>query len=429
MNKQEMLALLRRNVLPALGCTEPVCVALAAADAAKAVGGTVASIELQTSRNIYKNGVSVAIAGFDKVGLHYAAALGAYIADTSAKLEIMSGLTPEITVQAAALAESGKVIVSVDEAKGGVYVRCTVHTDKGTGVSVIQGAHTNIIRTEANGEVLHESAVQTAAAAGPDPIAELVGMKVSDLRALATSASEAELEFLNDGIEMNGFLADYGVREKPGIGIVDVIDRSMHSNLMGSGLLERCVLRVGAATEVRLAGCRYATMSSAGSGSKGIAVIVPIVETAKYVGASREQLLQALAFGHLLNEKINAQVGKLSAVCACAMAASIAASAAVTWLLGGDDERIAFAIRNMTGSITGMVCDGGKMGCVLKLTTATSAAMLSAFLAANNVGIRATDGVCGETADDCIRNMGRVSSPGMTAADQEILHIMLDKKL
>ena len=302
MNKQEMLALLRRNVLPALGCTEPVCVALAAADAAKAIGGTVASIELQTSRNIYKNGVSVAIAGFDKVGLHYAAALGAYIADTSAKLEIMSGLTPEIAVQATTLAESGKVIVSVDEDKGGVYVRCTVHTDRGTGVSVIQGAHTNIIRTEANGEVLHESAVQTAAAAGPDSIAELVEMKVSDLRALAASASEAELEFLNDGIEMNGFLADYGVREKPGIGIVDVIDRSMHSDLMGSGLLERCVLRVGAATEVRLAGCRYATMSSAGSGSKGIAVIVPIVETAKYVGASREQLLQALAFVHLLNE-------------------------------------------------------------------------------------------------------------------------------
>lgn len=199
--------------------------------------------------------------------------------------------------------------------------------------------------------------------------------------------------------------------------------------IWGNGLIERVVTKVAAAAEARLEGCPYATMSSAGSGSKGIAVILLVVETAKEIGASQSSLLHALAFGHLLNEYINSKIGKLTPVCTCAIASCTAAFAVVTWLMGGTDEQIGFAIRNMTGNITGMLCDGGKVGCALKLATASHAAMLSALLAVSGVGLRPTDGICAVSPEDCIAHIARIGADGMRHMDKVILSIMKNKNL
>lgn len=426
LNKEEMLAVLRRDVIPALGCTEPVTVALAAADAAKALGGTPASIVMEVNPNIYKNGMSVGIPRFSRVGLEYAAALGALIADPSLELQVFSGITAEIEQKAIEMVEARKVSVTIDRSQTKIYARAEVESENGKALTIIKGSHNNIIHTSVNGNVLVERA-ENAGAAATDLTDKLISSSFIQLRELVETASEDELAFMEDGVKMNQAVLDFSLTNPVGVGINKTMQEVMDSELLGNSLLTRIQLSVAAAIEGRLDGCPYTVMSSAGSGSKGIAVILPIVETAKLLGSTRLQTLRALAYGHLLNSYINHYVGKLSAVCACSVAAATAASASMTWLMGGNDEQIGWAVRNMSGAITGMVCDGGKVGCGLKLATATSAAVLSAILAARKVVLRETDGICGDTPEQCVANMGRISDPGMVRADREILDIMLEK--
>ncbi|MCC8126294.1 MAG: L-serine ammonia-lyase, iron-sulfur-dependent, subunit alpha [Clostridiales bacterium] len=415
-DKQSMLALLHKGVVPALGCTEPVCAAIAAADAAASVGGEIYSVMLKTSPGLYKNGCSVGIAGFDQVGLDYAAALGALIAKSQVGLEIMKFITPSIAQKAKELVGGGNVKVMIDSMASGVYAHCTVTTSAGYGESIISGAHINIVKRAVNGNTIFEKVAETAVS--EDNLLQLLqDSSVPHIKEIVSSASDEELDFLMDGVDMNYALAEYGFTHNPGIGIAGVLHTESGGDIWGNSLIERVVNKVTAATEVRLEGCHYSTMSSAGSGSKGIAVILPVVETANEIKASRSKLLHGLAFGHLLNEYINRKIGKLAPVCTCAIASCTAASAAVTWLMGGTDEQIGFAIRNMTGSIAGMLCDGGKVGCALKLSTATYAAMFSAMLAVSDVGLRPTDGICAVTPEECIPNFAKIGAEGMKRMD------------
>lgn len=426
--KNDMLELLHKNVIPALGCTEPVCAAIAAADAASSIGGDIQSIALNVSPGIYKNGCSVGIAGFDCVGLDYAAALGALISKPEAGLEIMKNITPAIAQKAKELVSGEKVRVAIAEDAAGIYVHCRVETSEGRGESTIQGSHTNIVRTAVNGIPVFEKLPETAVS-NDEALKRLQCTSVSQIKEIVSSASDEELQFLLDGAAMNTDLAGYGLNQNPGIGIAGVLRTESGGRMWGNGLIERIAAEVAAAAEARLEGCPYAAMSSAGSGSKGIAVILPVFETAKEIGASQSSLLHALAFGHLLNEYINSKIGKLAPVCTCAIASCTAAGAAVTWLMGGTDRQIGFAIRNMTGNITGMLCDGGKTGCALKLATASYAAMLSALLAVSDVGLRPTDGICADTPEDCIANIARIGAEGMGHMDKVILSIMKNKNL
>lgn len=426
LTKQEMLEILRQEVMPALGCTEPVCVSLAAADAAQAVGGQVQSIRLEVNPNIFKNGMSVGIPGFDKVGLEYAAAIGALLKNPQKKLQLLEDLTPNVSKQAKDLAEAKAVKVDIKKDEKSLYVKCAVSTDNGEAVTVIRDSHTNIVQRTVNGNEVFSS--RTAAAGKNSSLTDkLVSMSVAELRELAESFEQSEIDFLWDGIQMNDAVADKSIADPSGVGIADTFNKAMGTAYMQNDLMTRIMQRVASSIESRLDGCPYTIMSSSSAGSKGLAVILPISETAKQVGADRLSTLRALAFAHILNSYINAHIGKLSAMCACSMAASTAASAAMTYLMGGNDIQIASAIRNMTGTITGMICDGGKVGCAMKLATASAAAFVSAMMAVNNSVLRDSDGVCADTAEGCIRNMGRIANPGMAETDKEILAVMLEK--
>lgn len=428
MNKQLLIDLLRADVVPALGCTEPVCVALAAAHAAKQLTGDIVSIEVRVNGGIYKNGMSAGIPNCSEVGLHYAAAIGANLKNPEKSLELLADLTPTLLEQATALVKRNAVSVELDATEKGLFVSCLIRTEAEICTAVIRGAHTNLVLLEKNGEVLFEK--ETSASGGGDSsvVNELKEMKISSIRALVDECSEEELSFMMDGVEMNESLAAYSEEVPTGVGIARTFRREIGTALLADDLMSRILLKVSSAAESRLDGCPRATMSSSGAGTKGLVVILPVSETAKTVGASKEKTVRALAFAHLVNRYINAHIGKLSPMCSCVMSSSTAASAAIAYLLGGSDEQIGWAIRNMSGTVTGMICDGGKVGCALKVSAGSTAALMCAITAVNNAALRVSDGICAQSAEDCIRNMARVGIEGMSETDGTIIRIMQEKQ-
>lgn len=425
--KENLIQFLKADVAPALGCTEPVCVALCAAHAAVHLEDTVSRIQVEVNANIYKNGMSAGIPNFDRVGLEYAAALGALLKNPDKKLELLEDITTSIRNKALQLVSDGQVSVDIDKKQSALYVRCTLYSENQQCTCIIRNAHTNVVHIEKNGEVILSNNVVSGSS--DNGFAEqLMQMKIYEIRRLVDSMDEEELSFMLDGVEMNERLANYSLERESGVGIAKVLRKLQGGNLLADDLMTRIQLSVAAAAENRLDGCPYPTMSSSGAGTKGLVVILPISETANAVQASREMTVKALAFGHCINRYINAYIGKLAPMCSCAMASSTAACAAITWLLGGNDEQIGHAIRNITGTITGMICDGGKVGCALKVASSSAAALLCALTAVNGAALRVSDGICAETPEDCIRNIARIANPGMLATDKEILSIMLEKK-
>lgn len=428
MTKDQMLELLKKDVVPALGCTEPVCVALCAAKAGTALEGPLQSISVEVNPGLYKNAMSAGIPGCSMVGIPWAAAIGAALKNPEKGLQLLEDITPEILSAAEKLIGAQQVSVSVRNDEKSIFVKCTLRSAGEEVICITRNSHTNIVFLSKNGTVLMEKAA-TATAASDDPLVDaLTELTIAQIRHLVCSASEEELAFMMDGIAMNEALAAYSETNPIGIGLAGSLRRDSTAALLGNDLIARITLSVTSAAESRLDGCRLPTMSSSGAGTKGLVVILPISETAKALGASRLETVRAVAFGHLVNRYINAFVGKLSPMCSCVMCSSTAAAAGISMLLGATDVQIGYAIRNMAGTVTGMICDGGKVGCAMKVATGSFAALNSALQAVQGVALRVTDGICAETPEQCIRNMASVGINGMKDADGEILRLMTECK-
>ena len=420
LKKEEMITLLKNDVVPALGCTEPVCVALCAANAGKMTENKIRSIEVEVNAGIYKNGMSA--------GLPYAAALGAYLKNPEKGLELLEDITPEILEQMKELCGMAAVSVKIKEQEQGLYVKCKIKTEADMITSVIRGTHTNLVYLEKNGKIIYEKNQENGQASDNALIETLKQMTIAQIRQVADTASEEELHFLMDGVEMNERLAAYSEDKKVGVGIADTLRSEKGSEVLKNDLLTRIMLKVSSAAESRLDGCPLPTMSSSGAGTKGLVVILPVSEAADALGVSMEKKVRALAIAHLVNRYINAYIGKLSPMCSCVMASSTAASVGIAYLLGGSDEQLGYAVRNMSGTVTGMICDGGKVGCAMKVATGSSAALLCALTAVHDAPLRVSDGICAETPEDCIRHMAQIGNQGMAQTDKEIIHIMEQKK-
>lgn len=428
LNKEQFLSMLKKDVVPALGCTEPVCVALCCAHASALTKDDIRKISVEVNSGIYKNGMSAGIPHCEKVGLNYASVIGTLLKNPDKQLQLFEDINDTILTNTEEYIKNNKVTITLNKDISTLYVKCCLYTDAHTYTCIIKDAHTNVILIKKDDEIIFEKDTLNNVNTNIDFTAIVKSMSIQDMLSLVEQCTYEDLAFMLDGVQMNEELAAYSSTNKIGIGISSCLKNAQQTNLFTTSALTNMLTKVASAAENRLDGCPFPTMSSAGAGTKGLVVILPVHELALSINASSLNEVRALAFAHILNTYINSHIGKLSSMCSCVMASSTAASAAMIYLMGGTIKQIHYAIRNMCGCVTGMICDGGKVGCALKVASGTSAAFMCAINAINNVALRVSDGICAETGEDCIANIAYLAKNTHKEMDGLILDIMTNKK-
>lgn len=428
MSRNDILNILKQQVRPARGCTEPVAVALAVSTAYRETKGNIEEINVKLSPNIYKNGMRVGIPGTTKEkGIVFAVALSVICADPALGLELFENVNDSCIEKARSLMSKNKIIVEIENNQGNFFIEAKLRTDKGEACCRIKDSHTNIVYLEADGRIVYSEEDKKCAfdEGFSGHRASLASLSVKGIKDFAESVAYEDIRFLLDGVELNINMANKGLEDR--IGLAAGMSQLLQKGILRDDIVNQVRILTSAACDARMAGINLPVMSSAGSGNHGITAIIPPTVVCRYLGYSEEKLARALALSHLITAYIKEYTGKLSPVCGCSVAAGIGASASITWLLGGSYEQIVGAISNMVGAISGMVCDGAKGGCAYKLSAAASEAVIQAYLAINGIVISKFDGIVGAGVEDTIKNLGVLSSEGMKNMDDAIIRIMTNK--
>ena len=430
MNQALLIDLLKKEILPTMGCTEPGAVALAAAYAREALKEeTVKKIKVTVNANVYKNGVAVGIPGTGETGFFIAAALGVIKGHPERQLAVLADVLPRELEKAREMVAQNIIEVQVDEEKESLWIQVRLETDRGWSQAVIAEKHTQVISIQRNGEELFsQGSLQEGEGLDHRQVLKGDDLRIVHLVEAVEAMPLEQLEFLFAGVEMNLLAAKAGIEKRLGMGIGAVYDEMVDNGLMSKDLVNYAKILTAAAADARMSGESVAVMSSAGSGNHGITVILPVYAVADKLGASREKLLRAVALSHLITVYIKIYTGSLSALCGCAVAAATGATAAITWLMGGQITQMEAAMKNLIANLTGMICDGGKVGCALKLSTAAATAVESSLLAQKNIVVPDTNGIIADGIEQTIRNLGKISNPGMIVTDKVILDVMLEKQ-
>ena len=435
----EIIELIRKEVKPALGCTEPIAVALATARAMEIAGEKCAltpdewrysdgyAIRIEVSGNILKNGMGVGIPGTGMVGLHIAAALGAVCGKSSYGLEVLHDLDERSIARAKELVEAKTVSVGLAETTHKLYVKASVDVAGGHCAStVIQDNHDSIVETCFDGCLLSSAEVCDSPDSSDQKTTLDYRLTVREILDFATSVDYEDIAFILESRTLNLALAEEGMKGCYGLKVGYAINLAANREVFGEDFLSYAMSLTAAASDARMAGCTLAAMSNSGSGNQGITVTMPVIAYSIRYGTSDEQLARALVLSHLIAIHIKGYLGKLSALCGCVIA-STGSSCGLVYLRGGDYEQICAAIKNMIGNITGMVCDGAKVGCAMKVASGVSSALQSAVLAREGICISSHDGIIEEDIEKTIQNLGRIGSVGMQNTDNMILDIMVCK--
>ncbi|WP_446425545.1 L-cysteine desulfidase family protein [Mailhella sp.] len=412
---------LRTEVKPALGCTEPGAVALAAAYAGQAHGGPVERLRVALSVNVYKNGRSVMLpnTGGHK-GNRLAAMLGALIADPSSGLTVLQGVTPELLDRACTMVEAGAVEEVVESGVPSVWIQVEAEGGGRTALCRISGRHDRVELVKFGDEVLMEAAPlqQEKTGSASSMYEELRSMSFEELWSMAGSISAEAESFLLEGADMNMGVADKGMKTPWGLGVglsdgrdTDIFARIRHST--------------GGASDVRMSGGEFPIMSSAGSGNHGITAIIPVAVVADSLGASSRQLAEALALSHLVCGYIKAYTGRLTPICGCSVAAGAGASAGMARLMGSTPEQAERAVVTLVASLLGMICDGAKETCSLKVATAACEAYSAAALAIKGGGVHDVQGMVAPDIKELGGILAQFSQRILGSADSEMAQIML----
>jgi L-cysteine desulfidase len=413
---------LHQQLVPALGCSEPITVALACAHCRDLLGQPLVSLDVKVSANLYKNAAGVTVPGTGQQGLPIAAAAGFVAGVYQAGLEVLAGFTPHNLKQAEELLARGVIDVSYIDTRDVLYTRVIAKSSDHECEVIIEGEHTGVTLIRRDDEVLHRSAVKGRAAN------DELGMTWS-LDSIVRFAQTIELEsieFLRRTVELNYILSEEGLSTDYGLSVGRSLLRQQQAGLLGDDLMTRAMMLSAAASDARMGGAPLAAMSNSGSGNQGIAATLPVIAASQVLHAPEEKLLRALAMSHLIAIYIKRQQDKLSALCA-ATTAAMGSAGAITWLLGGQADEIDGCIRTMIGDVSGVLCDGAKAGCALKVSTGASSAVKSALMAVYGGPIRC-DGIVELSADASISNLGALSREGMQATDRQMIALISDKQ-
>lgn len=426
--KGQLLNILIEDVKPAMGCTEPVAVALACAKAKELLGEEIIKHKVLVSPNVYKNGLCVGIPGTDRVGLKISVALGFIGGESKNGLRVLETITKEEVKLAEEYMDNTPISVSPANTKEKVYIEVLLEGKNNTSRVVIRNKHDNFVHLESNGEVLFAEEKIDETISTFESLEDNV-LDIITIKELVQSVEEMEfkdIEFLLEGISMNEQIANYGLENKIGVGVGYGMKQSIEKGLLGDDLMNNAMMITAAAADARMNGVKLPVMSSNGSGNNGITAILPIVAYNKKFPQSDERLARALAISHLVTAYVKNFTGRLSAVCGCGVAASTGATAGISWLMNGNIKQIEGAMENIVASLSGMICDGAKSGCSLKLASSASAAIQNAIIATQDCIVPPLTGIVGTSVEESIRNLGKVADKGMTSTDEVIINVMDD---
>lgn len=485
----EIIELIQKEVKPALGCTEPIAVSLAVArscEALRQIGVEVSHLTVEVSANILKNGMGVGIPGTGMIGLHIASALAVTCGKSCYGLEVLKDLSPAAIEAAKEMVDAKKVKVVLADTTMKLYIKAWAYGSDAAGAehsaaTEIKNNHDSIVSVVRDGEEIlapqhiepmncagsactsaagasasgaavagaagsaasgSASAAATAVAGstGSDSVASGSAsglasaekttldykLSVKEILEFAQEASFENIKFILDSVKLNKALAEEGLKDDYGLRVGKTILAREHSDVFGSSVMTYAMAATAAASDARMAGCTLPAMSNSGSGNQGITVTMPVIAVAEKMGVGEEKLARALVLSHLVAIHIKGYLGKLSALCGCVIA-STGSSCGIVYLQGGGYEQVCSAIKNMIGNITGMVCDGAKVGCALKVASGVSSSVQAAVLAMDNICISSNDGIIEDCIEKTICNLGRIGAEGMQTTDRMILDIMVCK--
>lgn len=420
----KFIAILEKELVVALGCTEPVAIALAAATAKAHVNGSVQEVTVLASGNIIKNAKSVGIPGMTGKGLDFSAAIGVVAGNPERKLEVLEGLTEADESLAFKLIEEGKVKASQADTPKRLYIEVIVQTDKQSARVVISDNHSNITLIEVDGKAIFQGGCENIGIQTAEE--DLEKVSIDEIFEWVHYVDVKDLPLVKKSIELNRVIGLEGLSGNYGLNVGKTIQENIKKGILSDDLATAAMSLAAAGSDARMAGSVLPVMANTGSGNQGIAVTLPVVAAAEKLQVSEEKMIRAVALSHLVTIHIKSKFGRLSALCGVT-AAGMGASAAIVYLLDGTLQQVKASIQNTIGNVSGMICDGAKAGCAMKVSTCSNVAVQSALLAMNHQEIQSTDGFIHYDVEKSIEAFCTLGNEGTRVTDEWILRLMMEK--
>jgi L-cysteine desulfidase len=423
--RKQIIDLVKREVVPAIGCTEPVAVALCVAKATEILGRQPSKIEVKLSGNVLKNAMGVGIPGTDRIGLPIAIALGSIAGKSAYNLEVLKDIGPEDVALAKSWADGSRIDISLhEETAEKLYIEAVCRSGDDTSTAIITGHHTRFVYLAKNETPIFKAEpLEQQAEADTDE----VRLSMSKVYDFAIHSPLDEIMFIKEAGMMNRAVAEMSFKGNYGHGVGRTLTGNKGRDIIGNNVYANILSYTSAACDARMVGAMKPVMTNSGSGNQGIASTVPVMIYAEENGNSEEELIRALMLSSLTVIYIKQSLGRLSALCGCVVATT-GSSCGITYLMGGSYDQIGYAVKNMIANLTGMICDGAKPSCALKVASGASTAVLSAILAMEQKYVTSIEGIIDEDVDQCIWNMTEIGSRGMDQTDRLVLDIMTHKK-
>lgn len=422
--RESIIALVQKEVVPAIGCTEPMAVALCVAKAATVLGCRPEKIDVLLSPNMLKNAMGVGIPGTGMIGLPIAVSLGALIGKPEYQLEVLKDLTPKTLEQGKQYIQDADIDIKLKEGDiDKLYIEVICSAGEDSAKAIISGSHTHFVLVERNDEIVMDNRGGQASGNEGDEDVQLNFRMVYDF---AMTAPLDEISFILKTKEYNIKAAELSIKGNYGHCLGKTMDRPLSHGIFGDSIFSHIISRTASACDARMGGAMIPVMSNSGSGNQGICATNPVAVYALENENTEEELIRGLMLSHLTAIYIKQSLGKLSALCGCVVA-SIGSSCGITYLMGGDFQRICNAVKNMVANLTGMICDGAKPSCALKISSGVSTALLSALLSMEGKCVTSAEGIVDDDVDKCIHNLTSIGADAMKATDDMVLNIMTHK--